>query len=184
MQITISSKQILMILYILAWIIFTGLCIEACGFFVNAFATMLFNPQGARHFWKQVDLDAVYHFDRGHFFVMSFFIVLVAVLKACMFYHIIRILHNKKLNMALPFSKAVGRFVFILSYFSLLTGVFCTWGSRYSEWLGKKGIQMPDADPMGLEGPTIWLFMGIILFVIGHIFKRGIEIQTENELTV
>ncbi|MFT3676398.1 MAG: DUF2975 domain-containing protein [Chitinophagaceae bacterium] len=184
MQINISSKQILKILYILAWIIFVGLCVKAGGFFVNAFTTMLFNPEGARHFWKQVDLDALYRFDKGYFFVISFFIVLVAVLKACMFYHIIKILHDKKLDMALPFSKAVGRFVFILSYFSLLTGAFCLWGSRYSEWLEQKGVAMPDTDSMGLEGPTIWLFMGIILFVIGHIFKRGIEMQTENELTV
>jgi hypothetical protein len=30
----------------------------------------------------------------------------------------------------------------------------------------------------------VWLFMSVTLFVIAQIFKRGIEIQTENELTV
>ena len=35
-----------------------------------------------------------------------------------------------------------------------------------------------------LEGADIWLFMGVTLLVIAQIFKRGIEIQDEHELTV
>jgi hypothetical protein len=43
---------------------------------------------------------------------------------------------------------------------------------------------MPDIEHLRLGGADVWLFMGVTLFVIGHIFKRGIEIQSENELTV
>jgi hypothetical protein len=35
-----------------------------------------------------------------------------------------------------------------------------------------------------LGGADVWLFMGVILYIIAQIFKRGIEIQAENELTV
>jgi hypothetical protein len=35
-----------------------------------------------------------------------------------------------------------------------------------------------------MAGADVWLFMGVTLFVIAQIFRRGIEIQTENELTV
>jgi len=43
---------------------------------------------------------------------------------------------------------------------------------------------MPDTQHLRLGGADVWLFMGGILFFIAQIFKRGIEIQTENELTV
>lgn len=43
---------------------------------------------------------------------------------------------------------------------------------------------MPDVQYLGLGGADVWLFMGVSLFVIAQIFKRGIEIQSENELTV
>ena len=43
---------------------------------------------------------------------------------------------------------------------------------------------MPDTQLLHLGGADVWLFMAVILFIIAQIFKRGIEIQTENELTV
>jgi hypothetical protein len=43
---------------------------------------------------------------------------------------------------------------------------------------------MPDIQYLQLGGADVWLFMGITLLVIAQIFRRGIEIQTENELTV
>jgi hypothetical protein len=43
---------------------------------------------------------------------------------------------------------------------------------------------MPDAESLHFGGADVWLFMGVTLFVIAQIFKRGIEIQAENDLTV
>lgn len=43
---------------------------------------------------------------------------------------------------------------------------------------------MPDIQSLNLDGSDVWLFMGLILLVIAQIFKKGIEIQTENELTI
>jgi len=45
-------------------------------------------------------------------------------------------------------------------------------------------VKMPDTQHLRLGGADVWLFMSVTLFVIAQIFKRGIEIQTENELTV
>jgi hypothetical protein len=55
---------------------------------------------------------------------------------------------------------------------------------KYARWLAQQGVKMPDIEHLRLGGADVWLFMGVTLFVIGHIFKRGIEIQSENELTV
>lgn len=45
-------------------------------------------------------------------------------------------------------------------------------------------VKMPDVQTLNIGGADVWLFMGITLFIIAQIFKRGIEIQSENELTV
>ena len=37
MEIKISTKQILKILYVISWIIFVGVCIDAGGFISNTF---------------------------------------------------------------------------------------------------------------------------------------------------
>lgn len=60
-----------------------------------------------------------------------------------------------------------------------------TWaGATYTDWLVKQGVKMPDTQHLRLGGADVWLFMSITLYVIAQIYKRGIEIQSENELTV
>lgn len=86
--------------------------------------------------------------------------------------------------MSQPFSLELKNFIAALCYLSLGIGLFSSAGIHYSEWLISQGVSMPSAEKMRLGGADVWLFMGVVLFVIAQIFKRGIEIQTENELTV
>lgn len=181
---TITTKQILQVLMILSWIIFIGVCIEAGGCIFSAFYTLLINPVNAAYYWEGNDLSALYKFDPGHFFAETLLISIASVLKAVMFYLIVRMLHHKKLDIAQPFSNEVRRFILAMSGLAFSIGFFTLWGVNYTEWLVKKGVSMPDTRHLHLGGPDVWLFMGVILFVIAQIFKRGIEIQTENELTV
>jgi len=180
----ITTKQILKVLYILSWIIFVGVCIEAGGFIFNTFFTLVVNPVGARNFWEGLNLSALYQHDPGYFLVITSMMCLAAVMRALLFYWIIKILHDKKLDMSQPFNKDVQRFVFRISYLSLFIGICSWWGAKYSAWMVKQGVTMPDVQYLRLGGADVWLFMGVTLFVIAQIFKRGIEIQTENELTV
>jgi hypothetical protein len=183
MEIKINTKQMLKILYILSWIIFIGVCIEAGSFIVNAFFTLI-NPTVVKHLWQQVDLSNLYNYDHGHFFVETLLMSIVAVMRACMFYLIVKILHGEKLNITQPFNREVGRFIFKISYLTLGIGLFSYWGVKYAEWLVSQGVKMPDIEYLRLGGADVWLFMSVTLFVIAQIFKRGIEIQTENELTI
>ncbi len=180
----ITTKQILKILYVLSWIIFVGVCIEAGGFIFNTIFTLAINSVDAKHFWPGIDFSALYSYDPGHFFAQTFLMIIVAVMRALIFYLIIKVLHDENLNMARPFNSKMGRFIFNLSYLSLATGLFSWWGVKYAGWFITKGVTMPDIQNMRLGGADVWLFMGVTLFVIAQIFKRGIEIQTENELTI
>jgi Protein of unknown function (DUF2975) len=184
MTITITTKQVLKVLYILSWIIFIGVCIEAGGSIFSAFYTLVINSYNARTFWVGNDLSGLYEYDRGHFFAETLYISIAGVLKACIFYLVIKILHDKKLNLSQPFSNEVRLFIIKVSYLAFGIALFTWWGVKYTKWLVTQGVKMPDTQDLRLGGPDVWLFMGVTLFVIAQIFKRGIEIQSENELTV
>lgn len=184
MEIKISSQQILKILTVLSWIIFIGVCIEAGGFLFNSFYTLVLNPIGAKYFWNHLDLSSLYQFDHGYFFVVTTLINIVVALKACLFYVIVKYLYTRQLDLSKPFSINLRRFILNLAYIALGISFFTLWGAKYIEWLLKKGIEMPALQNLHLVGADIWLFMSISLFVIAQIVKSGIQIQSENELTV
>ncbi len=180
----ITTKQILKILLVLSWIIFVGVCVEAGGCIFSAFYTLVINPVNASFFWVGNDLSGLYKFDAGYFFAVTLLISIAEVMKAIMFYLIVIILQEKKLNMSQPFSKEMRLFILNLSYLTFGIGLFTEMGVKYTEWLVKNGIKMPDTQHLHLGGADVWLFMSVTLFVIAQVFKRGIEIQEENELTV
>jgi len=178
------TKQVLKILYILSWVIFIGVCIEAGGSIFSAFYTLVINPTNAATFWVGNDLSSLYRFDPVHFFAETLLISITSVMKAWIFYLIIKILHDKKLNMSQPFNNEVRLFIVKISYLTFGIGLFTWWGVKYTGWLVMQGVKMPDTQHLRLGGADVWLFMSVTLFVIGQIFNRGIEIQSENELTV
>jgi hypothetical protein len=103
-------------LQILSWIIFIGLCIEAGGIVVDTFITMLINPDGFKNFGEGADyLSSLYLFDKGHFFVITLAMIIVVLLKAIMFYFIVKLFTDKKLNISQPFSTESGRFILKMS---------------------------------------------------------------------
>jgi len=180
----ISTKQLLQVLYILSLIIFVGVCIEAGGSIFSSFYTLVINSVNASNYWVGNDLSALYRYDHGHFLALTSLISISALLKVCMFFLVAKMLHQKKLDISQPFSREVKIFITWLSVLSLGIGFFTAWGAGYTEWLVKQGIQMPDTQHLRLGGADVWFFMGVVLFIIAQVFKKGIEMQTENELTV
>jgi hypothetical protein len=184
MEIRITTEQVLKILNILSWIIFIGVCIEAGAIILVTLYVLIINPDATHSFWNGNGLLGIYQYDHGYFLVFTLLLGIVAVMKALIFYLIVKILHDKKLNMAKPFNKEVGRFIFNLCYLAFGIGMFSYWGGKYIAWLIKQGVDVAEVQLLRFAGADVWLFMGVVLFVIAQIFKRGIEIQTENELTI
>jgi len=184
MEIKITTNMVLKVLQLLSWVIFIGLCIEAGGIAVNTFMS-LFIFHHADNFWEgSVYLARLYQFASNHFVVVTITIVIVAVLKATMFYLIVKLFTDKKLNMAQPFNRELGRFIANLSYLAFCIGLFCYCGAKFTAWLATEGMEKADLQGLHIAGADVWLFMGVVLFVIVHIVKKGIEIQNENDLTV
>lgn len=184
MEIKITTKQMLKVLHVFSWIIFIGLCINAGGILFNAFYSLVLNPVGARNFWQGTDLSDLLNFDKGYFMSETLLMSIAAILKAILFYLVVKILYTKKLNLAQPFNIEMKRFLFNMSYIAIGIGLFSYWGVKNTKWLIAQGVKMPDIQSLNFGGADVWLFMGIALLVIAEIFKRGVEIQSENELTI
>lgn len=180
MEIKISTTQLLQILYYVAFIIFIGICIESGIYIFNGIYTFTINSYNANF----LNLKDLYLFDPGHYGAIMLFICIVTTLKAVLFYVIVKFIHDKNLDIYQPFNTKMYRFLLFLSGFSVIIAFFSHYGISYLEWLQKKSIQLPDFNTLPLGGADVWFFMGIILYVIAKIFKRGIEIQSDNELTI
>jgi len=179
-----KPDYILKALNILSWILFIGICIEAGGFIFNTFFTLLLNPAGASKFWTQVNLSELYTHNQSHYISVTSLMIIVAVLRAVMFYIIVKIFYDKKLSISQPFNETVKQFILKIAYLALGIGLFSFWGAKYTEGLVNQGINMPDIQHLRMGGADVWLFMGITLLVIAQIFKKGIELQNENDLTI
>lgn len=184
MEIRITGKQILKALCVFSWMLFITVCIEAGGFIFNTIFVLLINPVAANRFWMDIDLSALYAQDKGYFLVITTLMIIVALFRALIFYLIVKMFYDKQLSLSKPFQEKLPWFTSRIAYLALGAGLFSLWGVKYTEWLMKKGVDMPDIHYMRMGGADVWLFMGMVLLVIAQVFKRGIEIQSENELTV
>lgn len=180
MQIIITTRHILKALNVLAWIIFIGLCYEAGVWLFNPLVTMYYSESNVQY----PGIHQLYHADKGQYFTEIFLIVIPGVLKAILFYLIVKLLHEEKLNMNQPFTEPTRRFLQLAAYISAGIGIFAQWAVRYTHWLETQGAKLPSIETLSIAGGDVWLFMAVILFVVAQIFKRGIELQAENDLTI
>ena len=183
MEIRITTSQMLKVLEILSWIIFIGLCIEAGALIFNT-VYALFKPIVAKHFWNGLDLSDLYTYDKVYFVMQMSLVITVAVMKLLIFYLIVKLFYDKKFTLANPFNPTVTTAVQNIAYLCLGAGFFSMWSSRQMKWFGKKGIAMPDEHLMNVDGAEIWFFMAVVLVVFAQVFKKGIELQNENDLTI
>jgi hypothetical protein len=179
-----KTDYLLKALHVVAWIIFVGVCIEAGGFIFNAIFTLMLNPEGANKFWMEVNLSELYNYNQSHYVTVISLMIIVAVMRAVMFYLIVRVLYNNALNLAKPFNETIRRFISNIAYLALGIGLFSFWGAQFAAGIVAQGVKMPELQYLRLGGADVWLFMGVTLLVIAQIFKKGIEIQNESDLTV
>lgn len=173
-------------LQVLAWIIFIGLCIEAGGIIVNTIISLFFHPEAASRFWGRLNLYDLYLFDQSHFVTLAVLLSIVAVGKSILFYLIVDLFHQKKIDFAFPFNELLGRYLFNLSYLAFGIGLFTFWGSQFTKnvVLESNNTLAASLQNVNLQGADVWIFMGVILILFALIFKKGIEIQSDNELTI
>jgi len=167
-------------LHVVAWIIFVGLCIEAGGLIVN-FIFSVFKPEFVGNLYQKLDLTAMYQQTKWAFFGMYSFVIFISVLKAILFYILIELLY--KLDLSKPFNNFVTKKILQISYYTFSIGILSYIANQTAKNLSHHGYEVDKLNQFWEDSHAFFL-MAAVIYVIAQIFKRGVEIQSENELTV
>lgn len=174
------DKFAIIVLYVIAWLIFVGLSIEAGGLIVNFFFSV-FKPAAVKLLYQKLDLSAMYAQSKAAFFSVYSFIIFIAVLKAVLFYKAIQLIHH--LNLDKPFSRLVSRKVMQISYYTFSIGIISLIARQFVKNLSNHGYTIDTLGEFWVDSQA-FILMATVIYIIAVIFRRGIEIQEENELTV
>jgi len=167
-------------LYAIAWLIFVGLSIEAGGLIVNFFFS-LFKPEFVQNLYQKLDLTEMYKESRLAFFGTYSFILIISISKACLFYIVINLMH--KMDRIKPFNNFVSRQISLISYFTLSIGLLSYIAKNLVNNLKHYGF-VPDNINQFWVDSEAFILMGAVIYIIATIFKKGVDIQNENDLTV
>ena len=167
-------------LYIVAWLIFVGLSIEAGGLTVNFFFS-LYKPDFVQHLYQKLDLIEMYKNSRLAFFGIYSFILIIPILKACLFYIVIRLMH--KMDLSKPFNIFVARQISQISYYTLTIGLLSYIARQSAKNLMHHGFVTENLNQFWADSQA-FILMGAVIYIIATIFRKGVDIQNENDLTV
>lgn len=175
-----GNDFVFIVLKIVAWIIFVGLCIEAGGLIVN-FVFSIYKPEFVHNLYQKLDLSDMYQRSKWAFFGMYSFILTISILKAFLFYVVIRLI--TKLNLSKPFNNFVSEQITQISYYTFSIGILSYIARETARNLQHKGYVIEHLSQFW-EDSQAFILMGAVIYIIATIFKKGVEIQTENDLTV
>ncbi|AZA83405.1 DUF2975 domain-containing protein [Chryseobacterium lactis] len=175
-----KTTKIISVLNVIAWIIFIGSCVKA-GALAFSFIVTIVNPDGAKNLYEGLNLYELYQYNINSYKLMMSSTIFLAGYKAYLAFLVVQIF--QKINLAAPFSETVMRLITKISYSALAIGILSLLAMSYSEDFIKKGIQLSNINDFIGFGSE-YLFFGGIIFIIAQVFKRGIEIQSENDLTI
>lgn len=167
-------------LNVVSWIIFLGFCIQTGALLFN-YIFSLYKPIATHNLHLGHNLSEIY--GQSKFLYTSLFSLAIAVaaLKAYLFFLVVKLF--MKMNLVKPFSEEVSSYISKIGYYALSIGFLGYIAYQYSKGLIRKGYNVDAIDRYWNDSDS-FLFMSAILFVIAMIFRKGIELQNENELTV
>lgn len=179
------TEKILKIINVFAWIFFVGTLVKF-GIILISFIISLFNPEFV--VFKDIDVFGegtspgtyFYEIRESHlwnyiFYVIS--IILWTLIKSYLAYLIIKLL--AKINLIHPFSMEIANRIVKISY----TLIFI-WGLSFVVNFFDKWAALAIGLEPQFEVRGELLFIAGLVYLIGNIFKRGVEIQNENKLTI
>lgn len=174
----IRTEQILTFLKIVAWLAFVGYAIKA-GAQTVALVVGFINPELKDRLYEANPLlFKLLKYNSSYFVNAMSMLVFLSAFKAHVWYLVIQLL--SKLKLQTPFSRDIAKRLEKIAFELLGIWLVNIVGMGYLKWLEKTtGEQLGD---LGV-GDEFLLFAAIV-YIVAQIFKRGIELKEENELTV
>ena len=175
-----TNNYVFIGLKIVAWIIFVGLCIEAGGLIVNFFFS-LYNPEFVQNLYQKLDLSALYERSKWAFFYMYSFMLVISILKAVLFYVVIRLV--TKIDLSKPFNSFVSEQIAHISYYTFSIGLLSYMARQTADNLLHRGFEIDTLNQFWADSQA-FILMAAVIYVIAIIFSKGVELQNENDLTI
>lgn len=171
-----KTEQVLTVVHVLAWIAFVGFLIEG-GAILVSFGVSYVNPEAAKNLYRGLDVYQLREFNFWYYTQFVSFMVAIPLMKAFVWFLVIKTI--SRINLSNPFTMEVAQTLEKISYVLFGTWFVGMLSSAYTDWLGKTTEV--------LQGNWVsgeFIFMAGLVFIISQVFKRGVEIQSENELTI
>lgn len=171
-----QTETILTIMNVLTWIVFIGLMIEA-GAVLVSYGVGIINPAAVTKMYKGLDFYGLSQYDFWLYTGIISLKAAILIIEAYTAYIVIKVLSTIKITN--PFTMDVAQRLEKIAYMLILAWCAILLYNGQLKWLSKDiaGLQ-----ELSLSTDLI-IYAGLV-FVIAQIFKKGVELQNENELTV
>lgn len=172
----LTTSHLLSIMKFIFWIVFIGLLIQA-GALLTTYTMSLFNPEVSKDLYMGLNLSALQEWSTFQYTNYVSFLVAFLLIEAYIAFLVIKIF--SKIDVNSPFSEEVSELISKISYVALTAGLLAFIAQGHTKWLAKSVIDLNQN-----WGSAQFLFLAGIIFIIAQVFKKGIELQNENELTI
>ena len=102
-------------------------------------------------------------------------------MKSYLFYLVIRLL--SKLNLSKPFNSFVSVQITQISYYTFSIGILSYVARQTAKNLQHHGYVIDNLNGFWADSQA-FILMAAVIYVIATIFKKGVELQNESNLTV
>lgn len=162
------------------YIIFIGLCIETGALLFN-FVYSFFQPIATKNLYLGLNLYELHAKSVENYVGIFSCILIISFLKCSLFFKTIQLF--KQLNFVKPFSESISKRIEQINVVAFNVGLIGYIAHHYAKRLVRKGFDIHDVETFWNDNGA-YLLMAAIIYIIAMIFKKGIELQNENDLTV
>ena len=171
-----KTEKILSFLKIISWIIFIGISMTTISLII-AFILSFTNSDLNEYFTVEENWYNLKEKSNGLYVKAMSFNIGFCIVHAYIWFLAVRLF--SKLDLKNPFTLNISNKIELIAYQYIALGILSIVGNKiFSELLRQFEIKFEFSFDAG------YIFMAGIIYIISQIFKRGIEIQQENELTV
>lgn len=160
---------------VIAWIAFIGLSIKA-GAILISYIVSLYNEGAAKDLYKGMNLLVYKQYSLTQYTIIVGYRFIQFGIQAYMAFLVIKLLSN--LNIQRPFNANALELMQIISYCLLLLWAIVVIHNIH--------VGVLEAST-GISGELLsseFIYIAGIVYVFSLLFKRGLELQSENDLTI
>lgn len=174
------KDNILNLLHVLTWVIFIGLCVKT-GTILVGYAFSFFVPELLPKLYTNLDLNVLYQQSPLVYWWIGSWIMVLLILQCLIFYYLLELF--RLLDRVHPFSAKVGRIITRTAYLVFAVGAIGLAAAASEGHWEKMHYNIGNA-PEHWKDYNTFLMMAVVLFILDRVFRKGMELKEENDLTI